>query len=114
MAMRIYAGGDTIGAMIVRCGSCQIELEVAGAGEFACPSCGTRNVVRAPAPSSPFGVPDLGAVAPPPTDAVSDVRWIACPSCKYRFVIGDVDEVSCPTCSARLSVAEDKIELISA
>jgi DNA-directed RNA polymerase subunit RPC12/RpoP len=99
--------------MIVRCGRCQTELEVSGPGEFACPKCGTRNVVRGPA-ASPFDLPDLGRSVPPPSETDTPARWVACPSCKYRFVIGDVDEVSCPTCSARLAVREDGVEQISA
>lgn len=98
--------------MIVRCGRCQIELEVAGPGEFTCPSCGTRNAVRgaAPAATSPFGVPDLGGFQPqtPASDQTDPaISWVQCPSCRYRFAVGEVDAVSCPTCAASLSVNED-------
>jgi DNA-directed RNA polymerase subunit RPC12/RpoP len=92
--------------MIVRCGKCGIELEVAGAGEFMCPSCGTRNVIRGPAqPENPFGVPDLGARAPADEPAPG-VRWIRCPSCSYRFAIGEVENVTCPSCSSDIDVTE--------
>lgn len=105
--------------MLVRCGRCRIELEVAGAGEFACPNCGARNAVRdpggmspgagmGPAPTDPFGIPDLGAAPPsPPPPPVQDtgVRWVACPSCSYRFAVGEVDEVACPACGIALALA---------
>lgn len=112
--------------MLVRCGRCQIELEVAGTGEFACPSCGTRNVVRGAAPSSPFDLPDLGASgplttpsgplaapsqptqSPVPNPDDPPVHWVQCTACAYRFAVGPVEEVSCPTCSERIVVSPPK------
>lgn len=109
--------------MIVRCGRCKAELEVAGPGEFLCPACGSRNVVRgAASPSQGFaGVGSfggggafegLGGTAPqaPPPPA-PDVRWVSCPNCSYRFVVGEVEEVPCPTCSAALDIREDQVKL---
>ena len=92
--------------MIVRCGRCKIELEVSGPGEFLCPSCGTRNAVRGA--SDPLGVPDLGMSAPPPAAPdPDDVTWVKCPSCGYRFAVGDVDTVPCPTCGTEVPVATE-------
>jgi predicted RNA-binding Zn-ribbon protein involved in translation (DUF1610 family) len=94
--------------MIVRCGRCGVELEIAGPGEFMCPNCGTRNVARGAAqqpPQNPFGVPDLGASAP--QEPAAGVHWIRCPACAYRFAVGEVEEVSCPSCSTIVQVTED-------
>lgn len=108
--------------MIVRCGRCQIELEVAGTGEFLCPSCGTRNMVRGPAagapPLDPYGLPDLGAPnlgglsTPPPPPAGTDepapgITWETCPACSYRFARGEVDEITCPSCQVRLQIGPE-------
>jgi len=94
--------------MIVRCGRCGTELEIPGPGEFMCPSCGTRNVARGAEPvQNPFGVPDLGAVAPP--EQAPGVRWVRCPSCSFRFAVGEVEEVSCPSCSTTIDVADQDV-----
>lgn len=105
--------------MIVRCGRCRVELEVAGAGEFACPNCGTRNVVRGD--PSPFGVPDLGAAGggsapglagigrtqpPPDQGPPPGVEWVICPKCSFRFAVGEVDAVECPTCGHEITLRE--------
>jgi predicted RNA-binding Zn-ribbon protein involved in translation (DUF1610 family) len=97
--------------MIVRCGRCGVELDVAGPGEFMCPSCGTRNVVRgAPAapPQNPFGVPDLGATVP--SEPSPGITWVTCPSCRYRFAVGEIDAVTCPSCSTRFELPENSPE----
>jgi len=88
--------------VIVRCGRCKVELEVQGAGEFTCPSCGTRNSVRGAAGQSPFGVPDLGGLgqSAPAPEPGAGIVWVQCPSCSYRFAVGDVSSVTCPTCGA--------------
>lgn len=104
--------------MIVRCGNCRVELEVAGPGEFLCPSCGTRNMVRGAPATSPFGVPDLSGVpgagaASPPSAPVSEARWVVCPSCRYRFAVGEVEEVVCPACSAKLALSDAGATLAS-
>lgn len=104
--------------MIVRCGRCQVELEVAGPGEFLCPACGTRNAVRGRQGAGPLDVPDLGAPspfstpAPPPApdEPAPGVRWAHCPACRYRFALGTVDRVSCPSCAVTLSVSDDGLE----
>lgn len=112
-------------AMLVRCGRCRVELEIAGPGEFACPNCGTRNVVRGGgAGADPFGVPDLGApnpsqglggslgglagvgTPPPPSEPPAGIEWVVCPSCSYRFAVGEVDAVDCPTCGHSITVGD--------
>lgn len=103
--------------MLVRCGNCQVELDVAGPGEFLCPACGTRNMVRGAPAANPFGVPDLGGIpgagtAAPPS-SVSEARWIVCPSCSYRFAVGEVEEVVCPSCAARLSLSDEGAKPVS-
>jgi len=109
--------------MLVRCGRCHAELEVSGPGEFVCPACGTRNAVRGTAPpQDPFGVPDLGGAPagpspfggpppPPPNEPAPGVTWIVCPSCSWRFAVGDVQEVACPTCATSLRVSNGSAEI---
>lgn len=95
--------------MMVRCGRCGTELEVSGPGEFLCPSCGTRNVVRDPAPS-PADLGGLtvpgGTPGPPAPAQDSSVSWSTCPSCSFRFAMGDVEKVVCPNCGTELEVTE--------
>ena len=100
--------------MIVRCGRCGVELEVAGPGEFVCPQCGTRNAVREQPLASPFGVPDLKA-PPPGADAgpPPGVHWVVCPACSYRFAAGELEEVACPACSAQLRLDGERAEVIA-
>jgi predicted RNA-binding Zn-ribbon protein involved in translation (DUF1610 family) len=98
--------------MIVRCGRCKAELEVGGAGEFLCPRCGTRNVVRGAPAQSPYDIPDLtipGRQPVPTTPSVDDgsVRWIVCPECAWRFPAGtDAIDVICPNCRTSLALDE--------
>ena len=92
--------------MIVRCGRCQVELEIAGPGEFMCPNCGTRNVARGQqdqAPQNPFGVPDLAASAP--QEPAPGVQWVTCPACSYKFAVGEMEKVSCPSCSTTIELS---------
>lgn len=93
--------------MKVRCGQCGLELQVNGPGEFQCPSCGTRNVVRnqAAAPSG-LQVPGAAPAGPGPAPRANDrpTRWEKCPACLFRFAIGDVERVTCPSCGVALEV----------
>lgn len=109
--------------VIVRCGRCQIELEVAGPGEFLCPSCGTRNAVRgAPGmpPPSPFdigGGPGPGVLATPgyvppsslpkEEEAPLGITWSACPTCAWKFAHGESGKITCPNCSVNLVRTDD-------
>jgi hypothetical protein len=76
-----------------------------------CPSCGTRNVARGTEPvqnvQNPFGVPDLGATAPP--EQAPGITWVRCPSCSFRFAAGEVEEVPCPSCSTVINLAEQGV-----
>lgn len=111
--------------MRVRCGSCRTEFEVAGAGRFACPVCGSVNVVRdagggAPPPemggyAAAPGVGGPGGAAPappPPPPPEVPMPKIACPECGFSFVVGLVPTVTCPMCSAEVDtgIEEDEDE----
>jgi Zn finger protein HypA/HybF involved in hydrogenase expression len=93
--------------MIVRCGSCRTQFEVAGAGRFSCPACGSVNVVRnqtATGPASAGAYPTApGAPAtptPPPSDRPSP--RINCPECAFTFIVGDIAVASCPNCGTEV------------
>ncbi|MBI4728600.1 MAG: hypothetical protein HY775_03755 [Acidobacteria bacterium] len=90
--------------MLVRCGRCRAELEVSGPGEFACPSCGTRNAVRGAGPRDVGGLTVPGGMPPPAPRPDPSIRWASCPACSWRFAIGEVPEVTCPSCRAHLEV----------
>lgn len=110
--------------MRVRCGACRNQFEVAGAGRFACPVCGSVNVVRngagaappnqEPAPNEVGGYPTApGAVPgqapqapaqpPPPPPPEQPMPKIECPECGFSFIVGMVPTVTCPMCSAEVS-----------
>lgn len=105
--------------MIVRCGNCQVELDVAGPGEFSCPACGTRNAVRDPGAGSPLSGGaspsglgpdlDLSGLRPPPAPAEeTSLTWLRCPSCRFRFVVGEgLEEAPCPSCNETVPVSEE-------
>lgn len=100
--------------MLVRCGQCRAELEVAGAGEFLCPHCGTRNAVRG-ATQDRFTIPTAPKTPAAAVDDVNlSVQWLVCSQCSYRFAAGrDLEEVSCPNCSAALSSGEPRSGAVS-
>lgn len=99
--------------MMVRCGACRTQFEVPGAGRFACPTCGSVNVVReaggAPpklsdypaAPNVVAGTPGAPAPPPPPPPAAPTPR-ITCPSCDFSFIVGDIAVAPCPNCGAEV------------
>ena len=118
--------------MRVRCGACRTQFEVAGAGRFACPVCGSINVVRNGAagqqpPPEQAGQP-AGTVggyqtapgvmsggpqpAAPPPPVEQQMPKIDCPECGFNFIVGLVPIVTCPMCSAEVStgIEEDDIE----
>lgn len=117
--------------MRVRCGACRTQFEVAGAGRFACPVCGSVNVVRNGAagqqpppdqgqpggtmggyPTAPGAVGGPPPQAPPPPPAEQQMPKIDCPECGFNFIVGLVPTVTCPMCSAEVStgIEEDDIE----
>jgi DNA-directed RNA polymerase subunit RPC12/RpoP len=108
---------DSMVRMVVRCGRCRAELEISGPGEFICPSCGTRNVVRGGAGADPFGMQQSGsgltlpggapAPASKPAGPAPGVDWVTCVSCSYRFAIGPVDTVTCPNCGSQVDRPAD-------
>lgn len=92
--------------MIVRCGACRTQFEVAGAGRFSCPACGSVNVVRnqtatAPASAADYpaapGSPGAPATPPPPQSDRPSPR-INCPDCAFTFIVGDIAVATCPNC----------------
>lgn len=107
--------------MRVRCGACRTQFEVAGAGRFACPVCGSVNVVRNggadAAPETMGGYPTAPGVAggppppPPPPREPDPMPRIACPECGFTFIIGNVSTVVCPNCSAEVSTGIDEDDL---
>lgn len=93
--------------MIVRCGSCRTQFEVAGAGRFSCPACGSVNVVRdqtATGPASAGAYPAApGAPAPPPSPAPDRPSTrISCPECAFTFIVGDIAVATCPNCATEV------------
>ena len=114
-----------MGPMIVRCGRCRSELEIPGPGEFVCPACGTRNVARGGAAPDPFSIsgaaPSAGLTVPGGTLPLQqqqtpgpEANWAVCPSCAFRFAIGEVERVTCPNCRATLDRAPDGSVSVSA
>ncbi|MGH8945391.1 MAG: hypothetical protein ACRDVL_04520 [Acidimicrobiia bacterium] len=98
--------------MKVRCGACRTQFDVAGPGRYACPVCGSVNVVRngaAPgaatvggyqaAPGAAGGAPPPPPPPPPPEEPLPKVE---CPECGFSFVVGEVATAICPMCSAEV------------
>jgi len=93
--------------MIVRCGACRTQFEVAGAGRFSCPACGSVNVVRnqtATGPASAGAYPTAPGApatpAAPPPDRPSP--RINCPDCAFTFIVGDIAVATCPNCGTEV------------
>lgn len=91
--------------MRVRCGACRTQFDVAGAGRYACPVCGSVNVVRdvggMPPEGGPPGYPGQG-VAPEPPAPPPVMPKIQCPECEFTFIVGPIAVASCPMCSAEV------------
>jgi DNA-directed RNA polymerase subunit RPC12/RpoP len=107
--------------MRVRCGACRNQFEVAGAGRFACPVCGSVNVVRdaaggGEAPPNMGGYPTApgvgGVGAPPPQPPPPPVLpKIECPDCGFTFIVGPIAFATCPNCSVEVPTGfEDESE----
>jgi Zn finger protein HypA/HybF involved in hydrogenase expression len=85
--------------MIVRCGACRSQFDAPGAGRFACPACGSVNVVRGG--EAPNRQPSAPA-APPPRPPDPPSARMACPQCQFSFIIGEVATAKCPNCGAEV------------
>lgn len=110
--------------MIVRCGACRTQFDVPGEGRFACPVCGSVNMVRgrpgAPGPAGapppgtmpPTGGPEEAAYAAPPPPPPPDVPSpkVECPECGFSFIVGDASVVVCPNCAAEVNLEETEGE----
>lgn len=116
--------------MRVRCGACRTQFDVAGPGRYACPVCGSVNVVRngagpggeqaSPPPSSMGGYPTAPGVGPqgpgpmpqppPPPPREEPMPKINCPECGFSFIIGKVATVTCPMCSAEVDTGIEEDE----
>lgn len=113
--------------MRVRCGACRTQFEVTGPGRYACPVCGSINVVRNAAagagaegsqgmggyPAAPGVAPGGAAPTPPPPPPREEpMPRIDCPECGYNFIIGKVATVTCPMCGTEVStgIDEDAVE----
>lgn len=109
--------------MRVRCGACGTQFEVAGPGRFACPVCGSVNVVRNGAappnsgqnvggyPSAPgVGGPGEPPSAPPPPPPPPMLPKIPCPECGFEFIVGEIAVATCPMCSAEVPTGLDEDE----
>jgi LSD1 subclass zinc finger protein len=107
--------------MMVRCGACRNQFEVPGAGRFACPVCGSVNVVReaaAGAPSSVGGYPTAPGVGgqpapppqPPPPPVDAPMPRIECPECSFSFIVGDIAVATCPNCGAQVRTGQGSPE----
>lgn len=106
--------------MRVRCGACRTEFEVAGAGRYACPVCGSVNVVRngaAPPQQSVGGYPTAPGVAgnqapTPPPPPEQPLPKIDCPDCGHHFIVGRIEVATCPNCSAEVKTGYQEPEAL--
>lgn len=103
--------------MMVRCGACRNQFEVPGAGRFACPVCGSVNVVRDQAggtPSAMGGYPAAPGVGgpppPPPPPASPPSARISCPECAFSFIVGQIAVATCPNCGAEVGTGQSPLE----
>lgn len=104
--------------MMVRCGACRTQFDVPGAGRFACPVCGSVNVVReqaAPGPSTVGGYPAAPGAgvpppAPPPPPPSAPLPRVTCPECEFGFIVGDIAVATCPNCGAEVRIRQGSAE----
>jgi LSD1 subclass zinc finger protein len=97
--------------MMVRCGACRTQFDVPGAGRFACPVCGSVNVVReqpgaAPAsvggyPVAPGAAGGQSPAAPTPPPNRPSPR-VTCSECGFAFIVGEIALATCPNCGAEV------------
>jgi len=97
--------------MRVRCGACRTQFDVAGAGRYACPVCGSVNVVR-DAPGMVGEPPATEEYSPPPPPSPPPILpKIKCPECDFTFIVGEIAVATCPNCSAEVPTGfEDESE----
>ena len=101
--------------MRVRCGACRTQFDVAGPGRYACPVCGSVNVVRNGAQQAPSNVGGYQAAPgaagpgvaqpqppPPPPPVEEPMPKIDCPECGFNFIVGKVATAICPNCGAEV------------
>lgn len=106
--------------MMVRCGACRTQFEVPGAGRFACPVCGSVNVVREPSGGAPPKMADYpvapnvvaGSAPPPPAPppATAPMPRVTCPECEFTFFVGDIAVATCPNCEAEVRTGSGDAE----
>ena len=103
--------------MRVRCGACRTQFEVGGPGRFACPVCGSVNVVRdagAPQESGMGGYPTAPGAgvydSEPPPPAPPPLPRVTCPECDFGFVVGRIAVATCPNCGAEVPTGQEPDE----
>jgi DNA-directed RNA polymerase subunit RPC12/RpoP len=106
--------------VIVRCGACRTQFDVPGEGRFACPVCGSINMVRSrPGAPGPGGAPPPGSMPPTgapgmpgtePTITEQPSPRIECPECGFKFIVGDIAVAICPMCSAEVPTGRGQPE----
>ncbi len=105
--------------MMVRCGACRSQFDAPGPGRYACPACGSVNMIREqaggappPQPAPSGGYPSAPGVAPtpPPPPPERVVPKIACPECGFSFHVGEVAKVICPMCSQEVVTGLAELE----
>src|SRR5690606_14191325 len=97
-----------------RCRACRTQFEVAGAGRFACPVCGSVNVVRGASPQDKeMGVyPTAGGMAteqpqPHPAPVLPPFH---CPARELRLVVARIAVAACPNCNAEVPTGQETEE----
>lgn len=103
--------------MIVRCGACRTQFDVPGEGRYACPVCGSVNMVRGrPAANGPGGAPPPGSMPPTggpdpmPSPPDRPSPKVTCPECGFSFIVGDIAVAVCPMCSAEVPTGREPEE----
>ncbi len=87
--------------MIVRCGACHRQFDVPGGGRFACPACGSVNIVRGPGNAAgAAGAYPGEAPPPPPPPVAAPSPKVSCSECGFSFIVGKVAMAKCPNCGA--------------
>lgn len=96
--------------MIVRCGACRTQFEVPGAGRFACPVCGSVNVVRGQAQPAAGGYPSVAGETHSAPPAEKPSPRVTCPECGFSFIVGDIAMAVCPNCGSEVKTGRETAE----